>query len=424
MDVVGPIDAGSSPVGDCRWAANPLDPSNTQVVTCTTSNGPSSIPANQAFTATLYGISNPTAPGTVTITVATTADTGPSDPSEPITITSPQAVSSPTILLSTESPDASNVTDTVGFTSSPTGELLREFENSITLTFTGGVNFTGASGTVYDGGTQIATCSSSSSEIVTCSVDSGPSVIPTSQALAVTLTGITNPATAGTDTVAISTTSDSATPEASTPFVIGATLSSVVSSGSPSLVGQNVTYAATMVSVDPAIDALTGNIEFFSGGTPIAGCGGSAGVPVSAAVATSAATYEDVGTYAIAAEYLGSSTYLASPVSVAINQVVDPAGTMLVAHPVSVAGSLLHLSVTFSATLTSKVTRAGLPGQSVVFHWDGGTCTGTSNARGVATCRVSVLNIIDLLLRPTYSASHAATPNDNASRDSGFVTLL
>ena len=99
-------------------------------------------------------------------------------------------------------------------------------------------------------------------------------------------------------------------------------------------------------------------------------------------------------------------------------------GTDLVAAPVSVVGSLLQVSVTFSATLTSINTGAGIPAQAVVFSWNGGTCTGTTNANGVGTCTANVLNIVGLTLQPTYSATYAGLGDYENSSATGTVTLL
>ena len=99
-------------------------------------------------------------------------------------------------------------------------------------------------------------------------------------------------------------------------------------------------------------------------------------------------------------------------------------GTDLVAAPVSVVGSVVHLSVTFSATLTSAETGAGVPDESIVFSWDGGTCTGTTNANGVGTCTANVLDIVELLRPPTYSASFAGAGDYGASNATGSVTVV
>jgi hypothetical protein len=99
-------------------------------------------------------------------------------------------------------------------------------------------------------------------------------------------------------------------------------------------------------------------------------------------------------------------------------------GSQLVAAPISVVGSVLEVSVTFSATLTALNTGNGIPDQPVVFSWNGGTCTGTTDASGVGTCSVSVLNIVGLLAPPIYNASFAGNGAYGSSITIGHVTLL
>jgi hypothetical protein len=104
---------------------------------------------------------------------------------------------------------------------------------------------------------------------------------------------------------------------------------------------------------------------------------------------------------------------------------VSPAPTTLVAVPVSVVGSLLLFSVTFSGTLTSQVTGKGISGQKMTFT-DGplATCSASTNANGVATCTVSVLGVVALLLGPFYSATYGGGTDYLASSTTGKVTLF
>lgn len=71
---------------------------------------------------------------------------------------------------------------------------------------------------------------------------------------------------------------------------------------------------------------------------------------------------------------------------------VAKTGTTLVAAPVSVVRSLLTLSITFNATLTSQTTRIGIGGQMVTFSWDRGSCAATTvrAAWPGALCRSSI----------------------------------
>jgi hypothetical protein len=351
-----------------------------------------------------------TAGGSGTLTYAQSAG-GPN-----ITVSPSGAISAPPTLhvgnytATGATSDALGDSGTWSFTLSVTGTTLSS--TPTTGTTTAGIAFSGQLSTTGGSGTLTYTQSAGGPNITVSSSGaiSAPATLPVGSYKS---TGATSDALG-----------DSGTWFFTLTIGPNPTATSEMSSGSPSLVGQSVIYTATVTPAGHPSNALTGNVEFFSGGTPIAVCGGSAGVPLSSGKAICAVTYENAGTYSITAKYLGSSTYLASAVSASVNQVVNGAGTTLVAAPVSVVGSLFHLSVTFSATLTSKVTGAGIPGQSVVFAGNGRTCTGTTNANGVATCTVPVLDIIGLLLHPKYTASYGGTANYKAANGTGAVTLF
>jgi hypothetical protein len=91
----------------------------------------------------------------------------------------------------------------------------------------------------------------------------------------------------------------------------------------------------------------------------------------------------------------------------------------------TVLSSLLSLKVTFSGTLTSATTRKGVGGQTVTFS-DGTliTCSSSTNTSGVATCSVSVLDAVLLLLSPSYSVSYAGGADYDATRTTGESKLL
>jgi hypothetical protein len=103
------------------------------------------------------------------------------------------------------------------------------------------------------------------------------------------------------------------------------TTTAVVSSGSPSIVGQQVTYTATVRTTESG--SPTGNIAFFDGGSPIGSCGGSSGAALSGSTATCGQTYATPGSHSITAEYLGDLSFNPSAVSPAIIQVVNQAST-------------------------------------------------------------------------------------------------
>jgi hypothetical protein len=101
----------------------------------------------------------------------------------------------------------------------------------------------------------------------------------------------------------------------------------ISTTGTPTVVGQSVTYNATVSVTSPGAGNPTGNIEFFDSGTPIGDCAGSSGDPLSGSTATCTVTYTSPGTHTIKAQYLGDSNFAISPVSGSISQVVNQANT-------------------------------------------------------------------------------------------------
>lgn len=103
-----------------------------------------------------------------------------------------------------------------------------------------------------------------------------------------------------------------------------ATTTVLTSSANPSPVGQSVTYTGTVAPVAPGTGTPPGYVEFLDGGTPINGCGGSAGVWLSGGTAaTCTVTYASAGTHSITAIYLGNAaTYYAFSGSSALSEVI------------------------------------------------------------------------------------------------------
>jgi large repetitive protein len=94
-----------------------------------------------------------------------------------------------------------------------------------------------------------------------------------------------------------------------------ATTTTVASSANPSVVGQAVTYTAT---VSPVPDG--GTVAFSDNGTPIAGCSAQQ-VAASTGTATCPVSYKIAGTYPITAAYSGDTAFTASTGS--LTQVVN-----------------------------------------------------------------------------------------------------
>jgi hypothetical protein len=170
------------------------------------------------------------------------------------------------------------------------------------------------------------------------------------------------------------------------------TTTAVVSSQNPSVTGQQVTYTGTVSVTAPGGGTPTGNIEFFDGVTPIAGCGGTSGNALSGSSATCQVTYNAVGSHTITVKYLGNTNYSASPTSASITQTINQASTTTVVVS-SANPSVTGQQVTYTVTVSVTAPGAGTPSGSVTFK-DGGstiTCeTGSVSFNGsTATCKVT-----------------------------------
>ena len=101
------------------------------------------------------------------------------------------------------------------------------------------------------------------------------------------------------------------------------TSTALTSSVNPSVVGQSVTFTATVAVNAPGAGTPTGNVEFFDGGTPIGTCGGVTGSPLSGTTATCSVSYPTVSSHTITAQYLGSTDFNASAASASLTQTVS-----------------------------------------------------------------------------------------------------
>jgi Bacterial Ig-like domain (group 3) len=169
-----------------------------------------------------------------------------------------------------------------------------------------------------------------------------------------------------------------------------ATTTTVGSSPSPSVVGQSVTYTAT-VTPNSVSTTPTGTVTFKDGSTAIACTGGSQTLN-SSGVATCQFTYTSVGTHSITAVYAGAGSFTAST-STALAQTVNQASTTT-SMTSSGSPSVTGQSVTYTATVAAVSPGAGTATGTVSFM-DGVVavaCSGggsqTLNAFGVATCQL------------------------------------
>src|SRR3989441_996209 len=166
---------------------------------------------------------------------------------------------------------------------------------------------------------------------------------------------------------------------------MGNTSTALASSANPSVVGQNVTYTATVTATAPASGTRTGTVDFQDGGVTIAGCGAQ---PVSVAgTATCVVSYAGPGSHTISAVYSGDANFNPST-SPNMTQTVSK-GSTTTALSSSVNPSVWGQSVTYSAAVTANPPAAGTPTGTVTFK-DGGVniagCVNKALVAGVATC--------------------------------------
>jgi hypothetical protein len=196
----------NSTAGYCNKpnAATPL------LVQCFVYSNPGTIAANTPVTVTLNGVTNPATTGSYKVSVNTTSDpTSVMSPS--YTVTASSALKKATIKVSSTLASATNLTYTIGLTTSPTGALSNSVGSSIQLAFPAGTGVAGpyaAGSGVYDGATRIGFCNPpTSGTTVTCLLYSSQSV-PASHAITVTLIGVNNPSTSTPRTLKVTTSSD------------------------------------------------------------------------------------------------------------------------------------------------------------------------------------------------------------------------
>jgi hypothetical protein len=283
-------------------------------------------------------------PGTHPITASYSGDTAnrPSSTSAPLSQVVNMATSSTSILSST---NPSSVGQSVTFTATVSGDAPAG-----TVTFNDGANpIAGCSGVVLSGAT--ATCSTSA-------LTSGSHSITASYA------GDTNNQ-ASTSAPLVQTVNKVTT------------TTGVTSTINPSLVGQSVTFTATVSGHSPA-----GTVTFNDGANPIAGC---SGVVLSGATATCTTSTLTPGPHSITGSYSGDTNNVASA-SVALVQVVgSPTTTVLTITPPNPGNDGV-------VTLKADVTGTN-PTGTVTFLDQGvpiGTCGAVTLSGGSATCTVTL----------------------------------
>jgi N-acetylneuraminic acid mutarotase len=163
----------------------------------------------------------------------------------------------------------------------------------------------------------------------------------------------------------------------------------IISSVNPSLVGQNVTFTATVSSGSSGAGIPTGTIQFQIDGS-------NAGGPLMLQSGMTTATYSTsalaAGTHTVTAKYSGDSNVLTSTGTLSGGQTVSTtiSSTTVVT---SANPSSLGQSVTFTATVSVMPSGGGTPTGTVQFQIDGsnaGNAVAVSTSGGVTTASFSI----------------------------------
>ena len=178
--------------------------------------------------------------------------------------------------------------------------------------------------------------------------------------------------------------------------IIAATTTTLTSSLNPSVVGQAVTFTATVSSTAGA--PPNGELITFKNGSSVLGTAALSGG--SAALTTSSLP---AGTDTITATYAGDANFSGST-SPGLRQAVNNTtkSTTSTTLSSSLNPSIYGQSITFKATVTTTGSIA--PTGSVNFTWSGYSIgTATLNASGIATLTKSNLNVYTYPLTAVYS---------------------
>jgi hypothetical protein len=201
-----------------------------------------------------------------------------------------------------------------------------------------------------------------------------------------------------------------------------ATSTAIVASATTLVVGQSVTYSATVTAAAPGSGTPTGTVTFDDNGSPIAGC---SAVALSSGTATCATTAGGAGTHSITASYAGSTNYEGST-SPALSETVtaDSTTTSLTAQPNPVAAGN---PVTYSATVTAAAPGSGTPTGTVTFDDNGSPiagCSAVALSGGVATCSVIYTLAGSHSIQASYSGSANYLTSTSSTLDETVASEL
>ncbi|MGX1853891.1 beta strand repeat-containing protein, partial [Streptomyces sp. NPDC055299] len=369
---------------------------------------------------------------TVTAAPTTTTVSSSPDPSvvgESVTFTATVAPVAPgagvptgtVVFVATDGPTTVTLTGTLsgGTTSVSTNGLVTAGTYSVTASYSGDPNYTASAGTDTQTVTAALTTTTVSSlpdpsvvgEPVTFTATVAPvapgagtptgtvAFVITDGATTVTLTGTlsggtTSVTTSGLVTAGVYSVTATYSGDANFTASTGSgtqtvnqalTTTTVSSSPDPSVVGQSVTFTATVAPVAPGAGTPTGTVTFvITGGPTLVGT-------LSGGVATASTSALGVGTFTVTATYSGDADFSTSSGTDTQTVVQASTTTAVTSAP---DPSLFGQPVTFTATVAPVAPGAGTPTGTVTFVIDGGgggTLIGTV-AAGTATVTTATLD--------------------------------
>ena len=196
-----------------------------------------------------------------------------------------------------------------------------------------------------------------------------------------------------------------------------ATTTTLSSSANPSVVGQPVTFTATVAVTGPGAGNPTGSVQFLDNGAVIPGCGN---VSVSGSTTVCAVTYTSPSQHNVTVSYGGDGNFNGSTTVTALTQTVNRAATAITVAS-SANPARAGQTVSFTAVVAATSPGAGHPSGYVKFT-DVSTpiaaCGGTKGmalgATGTAICATGFTTIgnhsitATYLGDPTFAASTSA----------------
>ena len=166
--------------------------------------------------------------------------------------------------------------------------------------------------------------------------------------------------------------------------VITPTTTTISTSGTPSVLGQQVSFTATVTPTQSSSLTLTGNVTFNDGSTLL----GTVALSSGTAIFNTAGLA--VGTHAVTASYGGDNNFgpsTSSALSQTVNQATTTTTLSASANPAN-----LGQMVTFTATVTVVAPGAGTPTGTVTFR-DGETALGTVIVNPAGNATFSTLSL-------------------------------